>query len=184
MLSCLPQKKLRVRLSQEFRFGVELLKTISIFFSKGIKKRLFEELRICCEVVGENISSLFYVMKDKSVFLQFFLDARDFDYERVDFSHYMWENIARRPRFMGKCILWDYGEDTKAIWKCGEEYRKHRGKYPEKYSQRFLRRLSDNANIMRLRKEIFMKRYGYLHWFAFCLSNFLRGIWRAFFGFI
>lgn len=40
------------------------------------------------------------VMKDKSVFLQFFLNAEEFDYEKVDFSHYMWENIARRPRFM------------------------------------------------------------------------------------
>jgi len=40
------------------------------------------------------------VMKDKSVFLQFFLNDEEFDYEKVDFSHYMWENIARRPRFM------------------------------------------------------------------------------------
>ena len=43
-------------------------------------------------------------MKDKSDFLQFFLDADNFDYEKVDFSHYMWENIARRPQFMEKIV--------------------------------------------------------------------------------
>ena len=35
-----------------------------------------------------------------SEFLQFFLAPDDFDYHQVDFSNYMWENIARRERFM------------------------------------------------------------------------------------
>jgi len=35
-----------------------------------------------------------------SEFLQFFLAPNDFDYSQVDFSNYMWENIARRERFM------------------------------------------------------------------------------------
>lgn len=51
-----------------------------------------------------NDLSPLYVMKDKCVFLQFFLDAGEFDYEKVDFSHYMWENIARRTQFMEKFV--------------------------------------------------------------------------------
>lgn len=51
----------------------------------------------------ENIDGL-REMKDASLFLQFFLDGDNFDYSKVDFSDYMWENIARQPRFMDKLI--------------------------------------------------------------------------------
>ena len=39
-----------------------------------------------------------------SDFLEFFLDSDNFDYNNVDFSNYMWENIARRPRFMDTIV--------------------------------------------------------------------------------
>lgn len=42
------------------------------------------------------------VIKEKNVFLQFFLDEENFDYDNIDFSHYMWQNIARQSRFMDK----------------------------------------------------------------------------------
>ncbi len=35
-----------------------------------------------------------------SDFLEFFLEPESFDYKKIDFSNYMWENIARRQRFM------------------------------------------------------------------------------------
>lgn len=38
-------------------------------------------------------------------FLQFFLDDAAFDYSKIDFSNYMWENIARQPQFMDKIVL-------------------------------------------------------------------------------
>lgn len=51
----------------------------------------------------DDLSEL-HVLKERSVFLKFFLDVDDFDYGKVDFSHYMWENIARRPQFMEKFV--------------------------------------------------------------------------------
>lgn len=39
-----------------------------------------------------------------SDFLQFFIESDEFDYNKVDFSNYMWENIARRPRFMDEIV--------------------------------------------------------------------------------
>lgn len=39
-----------------------------------------------------------------SEFLQFFLDSENFDYGKVDFSNYMWENISRHPQFMNKIV--------------------------------------------------------------------------------
>lgn len=41
---------------------------------------------------------------DASDFLQFFFEPDNFDYGKVDFSNYMWDNIARRPRFMEHII--------------------------------------------------------------------------------
>lgn len=40
----------------------------------------------------------------ESVHLQFLIDSDNFDYTQVDFSNYMWENIARRERFMEKFV--------------------------------------------------------------------------------
>ena len=37
---------------------------------------------------------------DASDFLQFFIEPSNFDYHKIDFSNYMWQNIARRPKFM------------------------------------------------------------------------------------
>lgn len=37
---------------------------------------------------------------EASEFLQFFLDPNNFDYHKIDFSNYMWENIARHQKFM------------------------------------------------------------------------------------
>lgn len=42
--------------------------------------------------------------QQKSDFLQFFLNSEKFDYTKVDFSNYMWVNIARQPRFMEKLV--------------------------------------------------------------------------------
>lgn len=39
-------------------------------------------------------------LKEGRPHLQFILDPEHFDYSKVDFSNYMWENFARRPRFM------------------------------------------------------------------------------------
>ena len=39
-----------------------------------------------------------------SEFLQFFLDSENFDYGKVDFSNYMWENISRHSKFMNKIV--------------------------------------------------------------------------------
>ena len=39
-------------------------------------------------------------LKEGRPHLQFILDPEHFDYSKVDFSDYMWENFARRPRFM------------------------------------------------------------------------------------
>ena len=52
--------------------------------------------------ITEKINSLNELEELSSVsdFLKFFIDSDNFDYNNVDFSNYMWENIARRPRFM------------------------------------------------------------------------------------
>lgn len=47
---------------------------------------------------------------DASDFLQFFLDPDNFDYTKIDFSNYMWENIARRERFMS--VILAHKEDV------------------------------------------------------------------------
>ena len=47
---------------------------------------------------------------DASDFLQFFLDPDNFDYTKIDFSNYMWENIARRKRFMS--VILAHKEDV------------------------------------------------------------------------
>ena len=39
-------------------------------------------------------------IKNSSPFLQFIFDTDNFDYNRIDLSNYMWENFARRSRFM------------------------------------------------------------------------------------
>ena len=38
-------------------------------------------------------------------FIEFFLDDENFDYSKIDFSNYMWQNIVRVPRFLDKIIL-------------------------------------------------------------------------------
>ena len=43
-------------------------------------------------------------MIGESDFLKFFLDEENFDYTKIDFSNYMWENIANTPRFMKRII--------------------------------------------------------------------------------
>ena len=57
---------------------------------------------ICILYITETIQSIECLCEimDASEFLQFFLAPNDFDYRQVDFSDYMWENIARRERFM------------------------------------------------------------------------------------
>ena len=56
--------------------------------------------------ITEKISDLEDINELSSVsdYLQFFLDSDRFDYNKVDFSNYMWENISRRPRFMSKFV--------------------------------------------------------------------------------
>ena len=56
--------------------------------------------------ITERISSLepLKEMIDESGFLKFFLDEENFDYTTIDFSNYMWKNIANQPRFMEKII--------------------------------------------------------------------------------
>lgn len=39
-------------------------------------------------------------LKEENMFIQFFIEEDSFDFRKVDLSNYMWENIARRPRFM------------------------------------------------------------------------------------
>ena len=57
---------------------------------------------ICILYITETIQSIERLCEimDASEFLQFFLAPNDFDYRQVDFSDYMWGNIARRQRFM------------------------------------------------------------------------------------
>lgn len=73
-----------------------------------------------------------YYYVDKTLLIKEFLDRKDF------------VSLFTRPRRFGKTLNMDMlrvffeisDEDTsryfedKAIWKCGEEYRKHQGKYP------------------------------------------------------
>lgn len=49
-----------------------------------------------------NISSLAQLsdIEDASDFLSFFIHPDTFDYRKVDFSNYMWSNIARDPKYM------------------------------------------------------------------------------------
>ena len=47
----------------------------------------------------DDISTLNEISTDRP-HLQFLLSPNTFDYTKVDFSNYMWENFARRPRFM------------------------------------------------------------------------------------
>lgn len=56
--------------------------------------------------ITEKISSLepLKEMIGESDFLKFFLDEENFDYTKIDFSNYMWENIANTPRFMKRII--------------------------------------------------------------------------------
>ena len=56
--------------------------------------------------ITEKISSLepLKEMIEESDFLKFFLDEENFDYTKINFSNYMWQNIANRPHFM-KIIL-------------------------------------------------------------------------------
>ncbi|MDE7137772.1 MAG: hypothetical protein K2O29_04860, partial [Ruminococcus sp.] len=37
-------------------------------------------------------------------FIDFFLEPDNFDYSKVDFSNYMWENIARQPWLMERIV--------------------------------------------------------------------------------
>ncbi|HOO06334.1 MAG TPA: hypothetical protein PLH83_07545 [Ruminococcus sp.] len=37
-------------------------------------------------------------------FIDFFLEPNNFDYSKVDFSNYMWENIARQPWLMERIV--------------------------------------------------------------------------------
>ena len=57
---------------------------------------------ICILYITETIQSIECLREimDASEFLQFFLAPNNFDYRQVDFSDYMWGNIARRERFM------------------------------------------------------------------------------------
>lgn len=43
-------------------------------------------------------------MEDEKDFIKFFLDSDNFDYKKVDFSNYMWENIVRREKFMTQFV--------------------------------------------------------------------------------
>lgn len=64
---------------------------------------LEEQLELICLLyITEQIDGIDAIkeLADKNVFLQFFLDDKTFDYSIVDFSNYMWQNIARQPRFM------------------------------------------------------------------------------------
>ena len=56
--------------------------------------------------ITEKISSLepLREMIGESDFLNFFLDEENFDYTKIDFSNYMWKNIANQPRFMEKIV--------------------------------------------------------------------------------
>jgi hypothetical protein len=56
---------------------------------------------ICILYITEKITdieSLREIMAD-NYFLQFFLEPDNFDYSKVDFSDYMWENIVRQERY-------------------------------------------------------------------------------------
>jgi len=52
----------------------------------------------------QDISGLTPLVADYD-FLQFFLEDASFDYSKIDFSNYMWENIARQPKFMDRIVL-------------------------------------------------------------------------------
>lgn len=54
------------------------------------------------EVVGD-ISPLKDIAEKDSI-LQFFINSEGFDYSEVDFSHYMWQNIARVPKYLVRII--------------------------------------------------------------------------------
>ena len=56
--------------------------------------------------ITEKIGSLepLREMIGESDFLNFFLDEENFDYTKIDFSNYMWKNIANQPRFMEKIV--------------------------------------------------------------------------------
>ena len=39
-------------------------------------------------------------LSSENEFIAFFIDESSFDYSKVDLSNYMWQNIARQPRFL------------------------------------------------------------------------------------
>lgn len=51
-----------------------------------------------------NIESLHEII-ESSEFLQFFLEPNSFDYHKIDFSNYMWENIARQQKFLDIILI-------------------------------------------------------------------------------
>ena len=61
---------------------------------------------ICILYITGKINSLDALneLAGENDFLQFFVNHEEFDYSKVDFSKYMWENIARQPEFMIKLI--------------------------------------------------------------------------------
>lgn len=61
---------------------------------------------ICILYITDKISDLRRLeqVMSESVHLQFLIDSDNFDYTQVDFLNYMWENIARRERFMEKFV--------------------------------------------------------------------------------
>lgn len=56
---------------------------------------------ICLLYITEVIKdiSLLQPISKESEFLMFFFDDPSFDYSKIDFTHYMWGNIIRTPRF-------------------------------------------------------------------------------------
>lgn len=57
---------------------------------------------ICILYITGKIDNLEKVaeLSSENEFIAFFIDESSFDYSKVDLSNYMWQNIARQPRFL------------------------------------------------------------------------------------
>lgn len=74
-----------------------------IVYPDPIEKKLS---LICVLYMTKKIKSLdeFKNIKLDNDFIDFFLEPNNFDYSKVDFSNYMWENIARQPWLMERIV--------------------------------------------------------------------------------
>lgn len=92
----------------------ELKKSIISLYNQKQKNKIVvypdpieEKLSLICVLyITKKIKNIdeFTNIKLNNDFIDFFLEPDNFDYSKVDFSNYMWENIARQPWLMERIV--------------------------------------------------------------------------------